>query len=172
MSSATPTAAAQALQTPAPATTAIQDQLGDQPCWGCGPNTSHGLRIKSYWSGERSVCTWQAAPHHVGWPGVLNGGILAAVVDCHCVCTAIADAYQAEGRPLGSQPAIGYATGSLSISYLLPVPVDATLELDAQVTHRAARKAVIECTVTARGRVCARAEVVAVRLAARLDAGA
>jgi len=151
---------------------AIQDQLGDNPCWGCGPNTTAGLHVKSYIGRDQSVCTWQAAPHHVGWPGVLSGGILAAVIDCHCVCTAIADAYQVDGRPLGSQPAIGYATGSLSISYLQPVPIAAAVELSAHIADRAARKTVVACTVSAHGRLCARAEVIAIRLTERLGANA
>ncbi|MBV9326673.1 MAG: hypothetical protein JO352_23180 [Chloroflexi bacterium] len=62
---------------PATFTRAIQDQLPDQPCWGCGPKNPHGLQIKSYWSGETTVCTWQPEPHYAGWPGLLNGGILA-----------------------------------------------------------------------------------------------
>src|SRR5579859_3364549 len=147
---------------------AIQDQLPNQPCWGCGPDHPRGLRIKSFWSGDDTVCTWQPGPDHVGWPGVLNGGILAALVDCHCVCTAIADAYRAEGRRPGSQPSVGFATGSLSVTYVKPAPVDALVELSATIAERGPRKTRIECVVSARGEVRARAEVVAVRLQGHL----
>src|SRR5437879_4859053 len=102
---------------------------------GCGPSNPSGLRIKSYWSGRGAVCTWQPAPQHVGWPGVLNGGILAALVDCHCVGTAVADAYRAEHRTMDSAPPVWFATGSLSISYLQPVAVNSSVELTASNTE-------------------------------------
>lgn len=151
----------------ATSTLAIQDQLPDQPCWGCGPHNPHGLRIKSYWSGDSTICTWQPEPHYAGWPGVLNGGILASLVDCHCVCTAISDA-RANGD--SDQP-VAFATGSLSISYLHPVPIDATVELRARITERSARKTRVECTVMAAGELCARAEVLAIRVVDELGAG-
>jgi acyl-coenzyme A thioesterase PaaI-like protein len=140
-------------------TPAIQEQLPDQPCWGCGPNNPHGLRIKSYWSGDSTVCIWQPEPHYAGWPGVLNGGILASLVDCHCVCTAISDADSIGGQP------VAFVTGSLNISYLRPVPIQSPVELNARITERTARKTRVECTVMAAGELCARAEVVAIRIA-------
>jgi acyl-coenzyme A thioesterase PaaI-like protein len=139
---------------------AIQDQMPDQPCWGCGPNNPHGLQIKSYWSGESTVCIWQPQPRYVGWPGIVNGGVLASLVDCHCICTAISDA-EHHGRD-GDQP-IAFAT-SLNISYLRPVPIHSAVELIAHITERTARKTRVECTVMAAGELCARAEVLAIRL--------
>jgi acyl-CoA thioesterase FadM len=87
------------------------------------------------------------------------------------VCTAAADAYRTEGRPPDSQPSIGYATGSLSISYLHPVPIAAAIEVRACITERTPRKTRVECTVFARGQLCARAEVLAIRLRAPLGDG-
>jgi acyl-coenzyme A thioesterase PaaI-like protein len=152
-------------------TPAIQDQLPEQPCWGCGPSHPRGLHIKSYWSDDGTVCSWRPGPDHVGWPGVLNGGILAALVDCHCVCTAVVDAYHREQRALDSHPSVAFATGSLSITYLKPVPIDASVELTARISERTARTARLECDVTARGELCARAEVVAIRLVGELRGG-
>jgi acyl-coenzyme A thioesterase PaaI-like protein len=150
---------------------AIQDQLPEQPCWGCGPRHPRGLRIKSYLSDDGSVCSWRPGPDYVGWPGVLNGGILAALVDCHCVCTAVADVYRREQRPLDSHPSVAFATGSLSVTYLKPVPIDASVELSARISERTARTSRLQCDVSARGELCARAEVVAVRLVAGLRSG-
>ena len=79
---------------------------------------AYGLRIKSYWSGDEAVCTWDPKPYHTAGPKhVLNGGIIATVIDCHCICTAIAAAYRAEGREIGTEPMIWYATGSLQVTY-------------------------------------------------------
>jgi acyl-coenzyme A thioesterase PaaI-like protein len=147
----------------------IQDQLGEQPCWGCGPNSPNGLRIKSYWRRDHAVCEWQPQPDHVGWPGVLNGGILAAVVDCHCIATAIADASQLEARLCSSPRRISFATASLSIQYLRPVPIDAPISLEARILDREGRKSRVSCSVTSNATLCATAEVLAIRLTAPLS---
>src|SRR5262249_4514364 len=85
---------------------AIQDQLGgDNYCFGCGPQNPDGLQIKSYWEGEETVCRFEARPAFAAGPRqLLNGGIIATLIDCHSGCTAMALAYRAEGRPLGSDP--------------------------------------------------------------------
>ena len=56
----------------------FQDQIKENHCWGCGPANEHGLRIKSYWSGEEAVCTWQPGEQHSAAPlEILNGGVIA-----------------------------------------------------------------------------------------------
>ena len=84
---------------------AIQDQLGgDNYCFGCGPQNPDGLQIKSYWEGEETVCRFEARPAFAAGPRqLLNGGIIATLIDCHSVCTAMALAYRAEGRPPGAR---------------------------------------------------------------------
>jgi acyl-coenzyme A thioesterase PaaI-like protein len=94
----------------------------------------------------------------------VNGGILATVVDCHCVCTAIADSYRAAGRALGSEPLLWSVTASLKIDYLAPTPIGEAMELRAHITERKGRKRVVLCTVRSGGRDCARAEVIAVEV--------
>jgi acyl-CoA thioesterase FadM len=97
---------------------------------------------------------------------VVNGGIIAAVIDCHTICTAIADAYRAAGLPLGSEPLRWAVTASLKIDYLAPTPIGEPMELRARVREVKGRKRVVECTLRSGGRECARAEVVAVEVPA------
>ena len=144
---------------------AFQDQIGDNHCWGCGPTNARGLRIKSYWSGDESVCTWQPNEYHMaGPPHVLNGGIIASIIDCHCICTAIAVAYKAESRPIGSGPPIWYVTASLQVTYLLPTPVSGPVVLSARVKERGERKTVLTCSVSSGEEERASGELVAVRV--------
>ena len=71
---------------------------------------------------------FEPEPHHCAMPpDVMNGGILAALIDCHSVCTSIAEAYHREGREVGEGPKIWYATGSLQVNYRLPTPIDGPL---------------------------------------------
>jgi acyl-coenzyme A thioesterase PaaI-like protein len=152
--------------------TAFQDRMQRNHCWGCGASNPDGLQIKSYWDGDESVCTWQPKDYHsAGPPGVLNGGIIASIIDCHSICTAIADAHHAEGRDIGTEPVIWYATGSLQVSYKRPSPITGPVSLRARITERTERKTVLSCSVVAGGEECAVGEVVAVRVPAEwLDA--
>jgi acyl-coenzyme A thioesterase PaaI-like protein len=93
---------------------------------------------------------------------VVFGGILAAVVDCHCVCTAIADAYRAAGHAVGEGPGRWAVTASLRLDYLAPTPIGEPMELRARVREARGRKRVVECVVRSGGRETVRAEVIAV----------
>jgi len=144
---------------------AFQDEM-KIPCWGCGSTNEHGLQIKSYWSGDEAVCTWQPKDYHTGPPHILNGGIIATIIDCHCLCTAIAAAYRAEGREINTEPSICYGTASLQVTYLRPTPIDEPVVLRARVKEMKERKAIVICSLFAKGEECARGEVVAVRVPA------
>jgi acyl-coenzyme A thioesterase PaaI-like protein len=54
-------------------------------CFGCGPANDKGLRIKSVVSADGSevVAEWTPEDHHEAFPGVMNGGIVGALLDCH-----------------------------------------------------------------------------------------
>jgi acyl-coenzyme A thioesterase PaaI-like protein len=143
----------------------IQEQLPAHLCFGCGTSNEKGLRIRSYFRGSESVCTFEPGPEHAaGPPHVLNGGILATVIDCHAVCTAIASAYESEGRPIGSEPVIWCVTASLSVDYRRPTPIDAPLVLRARVRESQGRKIFVEVEATSRGEDVARSSVLAIRV--------
>ncbi len=151
---------------------AIQDLIPGHHCWGCGTLNPRGLHIKSYVEGDETVCRFQPWPEHVAGPTtVVYGGILASVIDCHTLCTVIADLYRAAGREIGSGPPIWAVTASLKVDYLAPTPIDQPMELRARVREAKGRKRVVECTVRSGGRDCARAEVVGVEVPAAWGAG-
>ncbi|MBW1888437.1 MAG: PaaI family thioesterase [Deltaproteobacteria bacterium] len=145
---------------------AFQDILDvENHCWGCGSHNEHGLQVKSYWSGDEAVCTWQAKNYHAGGARhILNGGIIATIIDCHSTCTAIAAAYRAEGREFGADPLIWYVTGSLQVTYLRPTLIKEPIVLRARVKKMEKKKAIVTCSLFAKGEECARGEVVAVRV--------
>ena len=65
-------------------TQALQDIYAPQnKCFGCGPKNEKGLRIKSFVEGEFIVATFRPEPHHEAWEGVVNGGIVGCLFDCH-----------------------------------------------------------------------------------------
>ena len=144
---------------------AFQDQGSVNYCYGCGADNDKGLQIKSTWDGDEAVATWKAQPHHCGGSKeIVNGGIIASLIDCHSLNLAIAHAYRSEGRPIGSAPRIGYVTGNLSVSYLKPTPISEPLQLRARITKIEGRKTWVSCTLSTGGRVCATAEVLGIRV--------
>lgn len=151
---------------------AFQDDIPNNYCWGCGRDNPHGLHLRSFWDGDASVCSFQPTEAHAAGPrDVVNGGIIATIVDCHCIGTAIAAAYRAEGRAIGSEPWIWYVTAALNVTYVRPAPLGEPLTLRATITSAPGRKAVVSCTISAGGEERAHAEVVAVRVPAEWGHG-
>jgi acyl-coenzyme A thioesterase PaaI-like protein len=144
---------------------AFQDQGSVSHCHGCGADNEKGLQLKSFWDGDEAVAIWKAKPHHCGGSKeIVNGGIIASLIDCHSLNLAIAHAYRAERRPIGSSPRIGYVTGNLNVSYLKPAPMAEGLHLRARITRMEGRKAWVSCTLSAAGQVCATGEVLGIRV--------
>jgi acyl-coenzyme A thioesterase PaaI-like protein len=149
---------------------AFQDLMAFNHCWGCGADNPDGLRLKSRWSPTEpqvALAAFRPRPEHLAGPThVLNGGIIATVLDCHGVCTAVADGYQTAGRRIGTGETIWFATGTLTVTYLKPAPVDADLELRAVVERAGERTSVVACELRSGRAVCARGTVTAVRVPA------
>ena len=147
-------------------TAAFQDLIPGIHCFGCGPDNEEGLRIKSYWiSKNEAVCHYTPAPHQCSGPRqYVNGGILATVVDCHTICTAVADAYGRAGLEVGEGEMIAYATARLTVNYLKPVAISGPLELVARVGETTEKKTWLTCSLNSDGEECVAAEILAVRV--------
>jgi acyl-coenzyme A thioesterase PaaI-like protein len=133
-------------------------------CYGCGRLNPEGLQIKSFWEGEESVCRFQPRPYHTALPGYVYGGLIASLIDCHGTGTAAAARYREEQRGMDTDPAVRFVTASLHVDYLAPTPIDAVLELRGRVKEIKGKKVVVAISLSARGAVCARGEVVAVQV--------
>jgi len=145
---------------------AIQDELRiENWCFGCGPNNPEGLQIKSYWDGEETVCTFEPRPAFMAGPRhLLNGGIISTLIDCHCVCTAVASVYRSEGRAIGSEPLVWCVTGSMQIDYLRPTPIAGPVHLRARLESVEGKRSTVTCSLQSGGTERARGRVVAVRV--------
>jgi acyl-coenzyme A thioesterase PaaI-like protein len=144
---------------------AFQDHYPDElsHCYGCGRFNEHGLKIKSYWDGQEAVAVIEPKPYHIGIPGYVYGGLIASVIDCHCIGTASAAALKAEGRNIESDLPLRYVTASLHVDYLRPTPIGVALEVRARVKEIKGRKVIVDATISANQQICARGQVVAVQ---------
>ena len=145
---------------------AFQDEYPDRlsHCYTCGRLNQHGLRIKSYWDEEEAVCHFQPQPYHIAVPGFVNGGILASLIDCHCVATALAQFYGRQEGALDQNALPYYVTASLHIDYLRPTPLGPLLEIRARVKESMGRKTVVVATISVGETATVRGEVVTVRV--------
>src|SRR6266568_8471663 len=57
-------------------------------CFGCGPSNPDGLHVRSFPKNGEVVAQWKPEKKYEAFDGVLNGGIIGTLLDCHCNWTA------------------------------------------------------------------------------------
>lgn len=119
-------------------------------CFGCGPANPQGLRIRSRVEGEQVVADWVPAEHHQAFPGVLNGGIIGSLLDCHCNWTAAWHLM----RAAGAEHPPCTVTAEYTIKLKRPTPLG-PLRLQARPVSVSGDRAEIEGELIAGGKVCA-----------------
>jgi uncharacterized protein (TIGR00369 family) len=98
----------------------MKKQANSKTCFVCGVENHHGLRIKFYEEAAGKVLARATVPEHFqGYPGIVHGGIIAAMLD------------EVSGRTImGDNDAPRWmVTASLSMRYRRPVPVEKPLKL-------------------------------------------
>ena len=145
---------------------AFQDYYTEEEatCYGCGRNNPRGLKIKTFWDGDESVTHFTPEPFHTAIPGLVYGGLLASLIDCHSTGTAAAALYRAEARSMDSLPPIHCVTAALHINYLKPTPIGCPLEIRGRVKEISDRKVVVTSSLMVNGETTVTGEVVAVRI--------
>ena len=121
-------------------------------CWGCSVGTD-GLGFDWRFEGDTLHAEHVVREEFQGAPGMVHGGIVAALLDEACGQAA---------RPLVS-PGV---TSRLEVRYLAPVPVEELLRLSAQVVERGDRRVRAEASILDRDGLVlahAQADVVLVR---------
>lgn len=145
--------------------TAVQDQLLNNHCYGCGADNQKGLQIKSHWQGNECVCRYMPRPEQCAGPlHYVYGGIIASLIDCHSCNTALSNYYRLEGRDIGSDPEIWCVTGRLTVNYRAPTPIDAEIEVRARIIETGERKTIVQSRVYSSEQLTAEGEVIAVRV--------
>ena len=130
-------------------------------CFGCGPANPQGLHVRSRVEGDEVVADWTPEPHHQAFPGVLNGGIIGALLDCHANWTAAWHLMQAAGA---AEPPVT-VTADYAVKLRRPTPSGAPVRLRARVVESAGDRAVVDASLESGGVTCAtcRGTFVAVR---------
>lgn len=141
-------------------------------CYGCGRLNEHGLKIKSYWDGEESVCHFTPPTYYTGgFPDYMYGGMIASLMDCHAAGTAAAAKARSQGIDPEVQPLERFVTASLKVDYLAPTPVGTRLEIRAKVREISGRKVFVDITLAAEGKIRAKGEALMVQIPENKPAG-
>jgi acyl-coenzyme A thioesterase PaaI-like protein len=123
-------------------------------CFGCGPANDAGLRIRSFPSPadpDEVVADWTPAPHHEAFEGVLNGGVIGTLLDCHSNWTATTHLMRARG---GERPPTT-VTLDYAVRMRRPTPSGQPVHLVARVVEATDDRAMVEATLSSGGEVTA-----------------
>jgi acyl-coenzyme A thioesterase PaaI-like protein len=96
----------------------------DGGCFGCSQSNQAGMQLRFRREGARVLATYRIPDRFHGAPGVAHGGIVATILD-EVSCAAavfVADRF--------------VVTGELVIRYERPVPIETSLQLDAEIVDR------------------------------------
>ena len=123
-------------------------------CFGCGPANEKGLRIRSFplpGRADETICEWKSEAHYEAFPGMLNGGIIGALLDCHSNWTAAYFLMRKQG--VDHPPCT--VTADFHVVLKRPTPTAGKITLRAKVVESKEDRATIEATLEAGGKVCA-----------------
>ncbi|HEY7161189.1 MAG TPA: PaaI family thioesterase [Acidobacteriota bacterium] len=120
-------------------------------CFGCGPANEKGLKIRSFVQGDEVVSDWTPQKHHEAFEGVLNGGIIGALLDCHSNWAATYHLMKKSGE---DHPPCT-VTAEFAVKLTRPTPTNVPVHLSAVVTESTEDRAVVDAKLTANGKVCA-----------------
>ncbi len=132
---------------------ALQDVYASKSiCFGCGPANAQGLKIKTIAVSEtETTCEWKAQKEHEAFPGMLSGGIIGTLLDCHSNWTA---AWHLMKKSAQLEPPCT-VTADYHVKLLRPTPSAETVYLTAKVISSTDDRAEIEATLTAGGKLTA-----------------
>ena len=119
-------------------------------CFACGVENPVGLHLRFYDNGRDEVFSdFTIADHHQGYPGIAQGGIVAAILD------------EVGGRTVMiADPMRFFVTARLDIKYRQPVPVEKPLRAVGRLVKLRERLATATAEIlSAQGEILAEAEL-------------
>ena len=136
-------------------TKSLQDRYAPgNACFGCGPSNEKGLKIKSFVTGAEVVAEFDPERHHEAFDGMLNGGIIGTLLDCHSNWTAAWHLMERAGED--TPPCT--VTAEYHVRMRKPTPSGTTLTVRAHVEDSGETWARIAATLEGDGEVTATCE--------------
>jgi len=130
----------------------VQDEFAPNSiCFGCGPSNIDGLQLKSYRSDGGLAAEFKCEKKHQAFPGVINGGIIGSLIDCHGNWTAAIAIMDKNGweKPQCT------VTAQYEIKLKRPTPLGIKLKLNSRVLVLQDDRAEVIIELKAGGKTCA-----------------
>ena len=115
----------------------IRFDAPDNMCFGCSPHNEQGLQLSFTQVGDSRVRVSYTAPAHTcGAPGVIHGGIQAAILD-EAIGFAVFAHDQSTGDASADDNVVrrNVVTVEFDLRYRRPAPVGVELVVQAEVVH-------------------------------------
>ena len=130
----------------------LQEQYAPgNACFGCGPANPKGLHIRSFAEGDDVVAEWQAESQYEAFPGMLCGGIIGTLLDCHSNWAAT---HHLMRKASADHPPCT-VTADFAVKLLRPTPTSGPVKLRARVVESTDDRAVVESSLEAGGKTTA-----------------
>ena len=120
-------------------------------CFGCGPANEKGLRIDSYRTDRGLELKFLPSDEHQAFPGMVNGGIIGSLMDCHGNWAAAIALMDSAG--LKEPPCT--VTATYSISLRRPTPAGVELHIIAEIEELMEDRARVKMELHADEKLCA-----------------
>jgi|TARA_B100001996_G_scaffold381985_1_gene372645 acyl-coenzyme A thioesterase PaaI-like protein len=120
-------------------------------CFGCGPANKKGLQIKSFRTEKGLEMIFETSIEHQAFPGIINGGIISTLLDCHgnwAATMALMDQSNNDVPPCT-------VTASFSMKLKRPTPINTKLEVSANIENISEDRVNVNMILVADGKVCA-----------------
>ncbi len=130
----------------------VQDEFAPNSiCFGCGPSNKEGLQLKSYRYSGGLVAKFESEEKHQAFQGVINGGIIGSLIDCHGNWTAAVAIMDRNGweKPQCT------VTAQYEVKLKRPTPFGKKLKLNSRVLALQEDRAEVIIELKADGKTCA-----------------
>ncbi len=141
----------------------IPEGTPGRDCFGCGADNPHGLHLKTCMEGDIAVSRFTPEPYHHAFPGIVNGGIIATIIDCHGIWASIGYYILHHKPEVIDRPDVMYVTRKLTIEYLKPTPMG-ELTLRGWVIKEGNHSSTARVELFSEDQLCVCGEVVGVRI--------
>lgn len=130
----------------------VQDEYAPNSiCFGCGPSNKDGFQIKSYRTDDGLEMEFECEEKHQAFPGVINGGVIGALIDCHGNWTAAIAIMDKNGL---DKPQCT-VTAQYEVKLNRPTPFGPKLKLKSRVLALQEDRAEVIIELKVNGKTCA-----------------
>ena len=118
-------------------------------CFGCSQSNPLGLRLKFMESAEFVHATWNPDRYYEGYPNILHGGIISALLD------------EIGAWCISVKAGTAGVTTEINIKYILPVYINkGEISLQASIIEHVEKNAKVKCQLfNSQSKLCAEALV-------------